>query len=115
MIEKNEEQIKERKKRKLKKKVVKMSCVLLLLLALSSSSLGEEEDIITLLNADDFINFVNRANSGDDYYGTTVYLGSDLSLSGETLEPIGKYTDYFNGIFDGKGHTISGLKVNTSS
>ena len=45
---------------------------------------------------------------GKNYY----VLGNDITLSSENWTPIGgNDTDVFCGIFDGQGHTISGLKI----
>jgi hypothetical protein len=42
----------------------------------------------------------------------TVKLANDIDLGGENFTPIGKDLTYsFEGIFDGQGHTISGLSV----
>ena len=60
---------------------------------------------------EDFVDFSKVVNNGTDYYGTTVFLDSDLSLAGKTFEPIGNKTYYFNGTFDGQGHVISNLKM----
>ena len=90
----------------------------LLLLLLSvllclKSAIGAEHRIGTLT---EFTNFVNSVNSyGAKYNGTTVYLDSDLTLSGITGQ-IGKsISNHFQGMFDGQGHTISDLKINTTS
>ena len=41
-------------------------------------------------------------------------LGSDIDFSGETLEPIGNVTHYFLGTFDGQGHVITNLAMNST-
>ena len=66
---------------------------------------------------EDFIDFSKVVNSGADMFeGTTVFLDSDLSLAGKTFEPIGtSYSKYFLGVFDGQGHVISNLVMNSSS
>ncbi len=43
-------------------------------------------------------------------YGTYI-LNADIDLTGVDWKPIGTYDAPFNGIFDGAGHTITGLKV----
>ena len=45
------------------------------------------------------------------YSGTTVFLDADLNFSGRTLAPVGS----FQGAFDGQGHIISNLAMNSSS
>ena len=84
-----------------------------LLLLLSKSSIGAEYRIKTQTEFTSFVNSVN--NNGESYSGTTVYLDSDLSLSGVT-DPIGNsISKYFQGVFDGQGHTISNLKIDSTT
>ena len=64
-----------------------------------------------------FIEFSKNVNNGTSYNGTTVFLDADIDFSGslsEQFEPIGKYYS-FQGTFDGQGHTISNLAMNSSS
>lgn len=49
----------------------------------------------------------NVKNGTSNYNGKFFELTSDLIINGE-WEPIGNYGKAFRGIFDGKGHTISG-------
>ena len=56
------------------------------------------------------INFSNSVNNGTTYSGTTVFLSSDIDLSGKTFEPIGN----FLGVFDAQGYIISNLIMKTS-
>ena len=77
------------------------------------------DNVFIINNASDLIKFSNNVNSGADYSGTTVLLGSDIDF-GEDLSqqflPIGK--DYnannFLGTFDGQGHTVLNLRVDSS-
>ena len=64
----------------------------------------------------EFTAFACSVNTdGASYSGTTVYLDSDLTLSGST-DPIGiSTTNYFQGVFDGQGHTISNLNITSTS
>lgn len=68
-----------------------------------------------ITTSDDFSDFSKLVNSGRHYYGTTVFLDSDIDMQGIPFEPIGNDYVYFNGTFDGQGHVISNLKVNSSS
>ena len=70
---------------------------------------------LRIRSVDEFIQFKDNVNGGTDYYGTTVFLDSDLSLAGESFEPIGDYSNYFSGVFNGQGHVISNFKMNSSS
>ena len=66
--------------------------------------------------AQHIIEFSNTVNSGTNYRGTTVFLDVDIDLSIEQLDPIGKSSSYyFEGTFDGQGHTINNLTMNSSS
>ena len=48
------------------------------------------------------------------YRGKHFSLENDIDMSGYRFEPIGNYyTQRFGGTFDGKGHTLKGLEVNT--
>ena len=76
------------------------------------SAIGAE---LRISNVDEFIQFKNKVNSGSTFSGYTVFLDSDLSLSGKTMTPIGNSSKYFRGIFDGQGHVISNLKFSSSS
>ena len=70
-------------------------------------------------NAQDLIDFSIDINNGRNYSGSTVYLGSDIDFTpslSQQFEPIGKSESYpFQGTFDGQGHTISNLVLNSSS
>ena len=64
------------------------------------------------------INKVNDNQDGTELVGYTIILQKDLDMSAHYWTPIGKYSDVtqykhpFSGIFDGQGHTISGIHVN---
>ena len=51
---------------------------------------------------------VNNAASGAKFYAE---LTDDIDLGGNPFTPIGKDSHEFSGVFDGKGYTVSGLKV----
>ena len=70
-------------------------------------------DIITLNSVEDVNNVGSNLAKGMSYAGKTVSLGKDIDLSGKDWTPIGSKEDkiYFDGIFDGNGHTIKGLSI----
>ena len=74
---------------------------------------------IKIFDMDEFIDFVDSVNGGVLYRGVTIALETDLDFSGglsQKFEPIGKNsTHYFPGTFDGQGHVISNLAINSSS
>ena len=86
------------------------------LLLLGRPVLGANE--LRIHNASELITFSDGVNSGANYSGTIIYLDSDIvfdsSLSQE-FQPIGNESNCFQGTFDGQGHTISGLALNSSS
>ena len=69
-------------------------------------------------NANELTQFSKNVNTGTSYSGTTVLLDADIDFSGvlsEQFEPIGIINKYFQGTFDGQGHTISNLAIKSSS
>ena len=75
---------------------------------------------MTITTADEFRQFAIMVNSGNDFYGEKITLGSDITLSGEWT-PIGEGSrdggsfssdsTPFRGTFDGQGKSISGLNI----
>ena len=64
---------------------------------------------------EDLIDFSEAVSNGVNYSDTTVFLDSDISFAGKVLEPIGTDFNYFRGVFDGQGHVISDLAMNSST
>jgi len=66
-------------------------------------------------SADHLAWLATQVNGGTTFSGYTFELKTDIDLKGIAWTPIG-YSKAFSGIFDGKGHTITGLKAvaNTS-
>ena len=67
-----------------------------------------------------FRNIVNGTGGQTPNRGACAVLTADIDLSNEKWTPIGKYTDDndktpYTGTFDGQGHTIKGLYVNSAS
>ena len=80
---------------------------------------GAFSDEHLINSASDLIEFSRNVNNGNSYSGTTVFLDADMDfvdgLSGQ-FEPIGKnYSNSFQGTFNGQGHTINNLAMNSSS
>ena len=87
-----------------------MTFLLLAAAALVNGAIGDEEFRIT--SVDEFIQFKDNVNSGNNYSGTTVFLDSDMDFTGKTFEQIGKeYSRCFSGTFDGQGHVIRNLEM----
>ena len=70
-------------------------------------------------NASGHIAFSSSVSNGTSFSGAIVFLDSDIDFSGgfsEQFDPIGLNASFsFQGIFDGQGHTISILAINSSS
>ena len=86
------------------------------LLCISAWAAGETpstaDGTISINSAEELENFRDAVNSGNSFEGKTVVLGDNIDLNNEQWTPIGSYSDKpFSGIFDGGGHTISGLHV----
>ena len=93
-----------------------MISVLFCLLLLGQGALSYE---LHINNASEFIQFSKNVNSGNSYSWTTVFLDADIDFSGglsDEFEPIGKdWYNYFHGTFDGQGHAINNLSINSFS
>lgn len=71
---------------------------------------------LTISNAREFSEFANNVTNGNDYEGKLVVLSADIKFDGVTTNnytPAGYGGSFygFRGIFDGMGHTISGINV----
>lgn len=72
-------------------------------------------------NANQLKQFADLINSGDSFSGKIVVLTSDIDLSSicsaslGNWNSIGNSTTNFSGVFDGNGHTISNLYIDTTN
>ncbi len=118
----------------MKKRMVSLLLVLVMLLGLlptaalaaPASGSGTAADPYLIATAQDLVDFRDEVN-GSAKKSTSKLCAKltaniDLSTLGdEAWTPIGKmtntYSDYvaFGGVFDGDGHTISGLKIDNSA
>ena len=55
--------------------------------------------------------FAGEVSGTNSFAGKSVVMIDDIDLGGEEWKPIGMGGKHFEGIFDGQGHTIKGLKV----
>ena len=81
------------------------------------------DDVLTIATAEQLLAFSNDVNAGNNYAGKTVVLANNIDLAGVAWTPIGNVTfdransgsyvekAVFKGTFDGKGYTISNLKI----
>lgn len=83
------------------------------------SGSGTEEDPYVISSAAQLQAFAALVDAGNTYAGQYVALGADIDLSGvDNWNPIGAEAKsdtcldkLFAGTFDGRGHTVSGLKI----
>lgn len=83
---------------------------------LVSSFLVAVASSLSISTPEDYKSFLDSVNSGNSYSDETVYLNNDLDLGTlGVVEPIGKSIGTpFLGTFDGQGHTISNLLVESA-
>lgn len=115
----------------MKKRMLSLLLVLVMLLGLlptaalaaPASGSGTEADPYRIATAEDLAAFRDAVN-GSAKKSTSklcAKLTANIDLSNAEWTPIGKmtntYSDYvaFGGVFDGDGHTISGLKIDNSA
>lgn len=74
------------------------------------------DNILILDSPDKLEEFGNDVNNGNSYENYNVFLTKDISLdSSEEWTPIGSEENPFCGTFDGKNHSISGMKITSGS
>ena len=66
-------------------------------------------------DAEEFKNFRERVNQGDNFENTLIKLSSDLDLGNEDWTPIGTADHPFTGVFNGNGYEIKNLSFGESS
>ena len=69
------------------------------------------DGVYQITNAGDFVEFANDVNSGKP--SLNAVLTADIDLSGVTWTPIGTELAPYKGTFDGQGHRISNLVINS--
>lgn len=75
------------------------------------SGLGTKESPYILKTADQLRAFAVSLSAHIDYSGTYIELDDDIDISDKEWIPIGDSSFAFNGSFDGKGHTVTGMTV----
>lgn len=114
----------------MKRRILSIFCALCLCLGLlpvtalaidqAPSGSGTEESPYQISTAGElfwFASLVNGTLEGvEQNTAACAVLTADIDLSGQTWTPIGTSTsNYFKGTFDGGGHTISNLTINTDA
>lgn len=72
-----------------------------------TGAVGPAGDIVTLSTAEDLRQLAKKCALDTWSQGKTVVLAADLDLAAEEFTPI----PTFGGVFEGQGHTISGLRL----
>ena len=72
---------------------------------------GTAENPYTIKTAEQLRAFAGSMNDKLDYTGKFVALDADIDVSGSAWSPIGGSEYAFNGTFDGRGHSVSGLSI----
>ena len=91
----------------------------------NDKTIVNEENMIEINNLELLKQFRDDVNNGNTYEGKVVILNNDINLNGENWIPIGNYpventtpddetNKPFKGTFDGNGHKIDGLQINTT-
>ncbi len=82
---------------------------------------GTAEDpyrIPDLATLEAFRDYINSGKGGGEYFKVTAEIDMSATYNGDgstSWTPVGTSSKPFNGIFDGGGHTISGLYINVES
>lgn len=107
---------------KAKKRVIPIAAVITVMAALlfvmpfikvsATIGSGTAADPYQISTAKDLALMAQNVNAGDaDYVSAYYILTNNIDLSGSEWTPIGTETNPFKGTFDGKDHTVSGIKI----
>ena len=84
-------------------------------LAADTDWYSRREDSFILTTPEELAGLAELVNDGTDFEDVTIFLGDDIDLMGTAnlchWTPIGTVRTPFNGVFDGSGHTVSGLYI----
>jgi hypothetical protein len=85
--------------------------------AVDTSWYTSSSDSYTLSTSAQLAGLSQLVDEGNTFEGKTITLSADIDISGCEWEPIGSPYDstaFFGGVFDGKGHEITGLYINNT-
>ena len=99
----------------LKTKMKRTSAALLLFALLAPTAVwaqfgggsGTEDDPYIIATTDDMDELASQVNNENNYSGKFFLMTADLDYSGKDYTPVGNYNYGFKGTFNGNGHTIS--------
>lgn len=72
---------------------------------------GTQNNPYIIATEEQLVNFNKSLNADENYSGVYVALGSDIKLANEWKLAGGNTPYPFSGVFDGRGYTISGLRI----
>lgn len=74
---------------------------------------GTAADPYRISTAEEYLQFVNEVNAGKTFRKRFVEIAADLDFGGDKIDPCGstKVGKKFSGTLDGKGHVLSGFRV----
>lgn len=78
---------------------------------------GKKKNVRRIHSPEDLLALAEKVNSsGENHHGLVVELGCDIDMNGICWQPIGCSVETpFCGEFDGKGHSIRGLRLQTEA
>ena len=76
---------------------------------------GSAENPYVVETASQLKAFAASLDDTFDYTGIFIALANDIDISGADWKPVGRSDYAFNGTFDGKGHTISGMTAGSDA
>ena len=82
--------------------------------SLFASGDGTQESPFQINTAEQLRAFAGSLSEHIDYSNTFIELSNDIDVSDAEWTPIGDSSYPFNGSFDGKGYTVSGLHIGTA-
>ena len=76
--------------------------------------MGTEREPFLIQNTDDMDRLAALVNGGRNYAGVYFEQTADLDYAGKTYTPVGNYNYGFKGTFNGNGHTISHVIIQST-
>ena len=92
----------------MRKLVAILLCLCTVCMSVGIVASAEKSEVLVVSNVGDFLSFAQNCRLDSYSDGLTVELKSDIDLSDVSFYSI----PYFDGIFNGNGHKISGVTIN---
>lgn len=88
--------------------------MLMTMLPIFTLCAGAEGDL-RITTADELVHFAKAIAGGTAYAKQTVHIDNDIDMTGKDWPLAGKTDAVFSGMIDGHGHTVSGLKSESTA